>query len=290
MSNVPVTYLLEYSQYPENVRRSILREFSVNGGKYVVLGDRMISQIVRKPEFAGVLQKELADEGLQFMDSHAPFGFELDMNNPDAFRIATLRHTLHLHIAAMLNVKTMTIHIGNKCHFPDVSVDEQIDRICGMISRLLPVAEELDVTVCIENIWTQINTPEKLLQIKSHFPSDHLGFCLDAGHANIMDNGRLYPEGVARNYWMRDNSGEPCWDENIAEKMLPYVVNCHLHDNYGDRDQHQLPGKGNINWQKLQTLLDQAPRLQVIQCETLAIRNSLAIKEMTATFKAMFNN
>lgn len=289
MKNIPVTYLVSQFPQPEKVRRSILRELAVNGVKHIVLGDAMISEIVRNPAFAQTLQKEAAVEGLSFMDSHAPFGKALDMNNPDEGGIVSTAQKLHLHIAAMFGIKTMTIHVGNNYYFQDAPLEVQRNRICRRLEKLLPVAEELGIIICIENIWFKINTPEQLLFIKERFPSDNLGFCFDSGHANIMQHGHKFPEGIARTSWDKDNSGEPSWDDRVLEKMLPYIVNCHLHDNSGDRDQHTLPGDGVIDWQKVKNLLMQAPRLQVIQSEVIFERNSLAIKNVVKKFDEIFN-
>ena len=289
MKNIPVTYLVSQIPQPEKVRRSILRELAVNGVKHIVLGDAMISEIVRNPAFAQTLQKEAAAEGLSFMDSHAPFGKALDMNNPDAGGIVSTAQKLHLHIAAMFGIKTMTIHVGNNYYFQDAPLEVQRDRICRRLEKLLPVAEELGIIICIENIWFKINTPEQLLFIKERFPSDNLGFCFDSGHANIMQHGHKFPEGIARTSWDKDNSGEPSWDDRVLEKMLPYIVNCHLHDNSGDRDQHTVPGDGVIDWQKVKNLLMQAPQLQVIQSEVIFERNSLAIKNVVKKFDEIFN-
>ena len=289
MKNIPVTYLVSQFPQPEKVRRSILHELAVNGVRNIVLGDAMISEIVRNPAFAQTLQKEAAAEGLSFMDSHAPFGKALDMNNPDAGGIVSTAQKLHLHIAAMFGIKTMTIHVGNNYYFQDAPLEAQRDRICRRLEKLLPVAEELGIIICIENIWFKINTPEQLLFIKERFPSDNLGFCFDSGHANIMQHGHKFPEGIARTSWAKDNSGEPSWDDRVLEKMLPYIVNCHLHDNSGDRDQHTIPGDGVIDWQKVKNLLMQAPRLQVIQSEVIFERNSLAIKNVVKKFDEIFN-
>ena len=289
MKNIPVTYLVSQIPQPEKVRRSILRELAVNGVKHIVLGDAMISEIVRNPAFAQTLQKEAAAEGLSFMDSHAPFGKALDMNNPDAGGIVSTAQKLHLHIAAMFGIKTMTIHVGNNYYFTDAPLEVQRDRICRRLEKLLPVAEELGIIICIENIWFKINTPEQLLSIKERFPSENLGFCFDSGHANIMQHGHKFPEGIARTSWEKDGSGEPSWDDRVLEKMLPHIVNCHLHDNSGDRDQHTIPGDGVTDWQKVKNLLMQAPRLQVIQSEVIFERNNLAIKNVVKKFDEIFN-
>ena len=289
MKNIPVTYLVSQFPQPEKVRRSILHELAVNGVRNIVLGDAMISEIVRNPAFAQTLQKEAAAEGLNFMDSHAPFGKALDMNNPDAGGIVSTAQKLHLHIAAMFGIKTMTIHVGNNYYFQDASLEVQRDRICRRLEKLLPVAEELGIIICIENVWFKINTPEQLLFIKEHFPSDNLGFCFDSGHANIMQHGHKFPEGIARTSWDKDNSGEPSWDDRVLEKMLPYIVNCHLHDNDGITDYHTIPGRGNVDWKNILPMLLKAPRLQVLQSEVQMFRNGLSIKETVESFEHVFS-
>lgn len=291
MKNIPISFYLDYSHYEEPVRRSLLHEFAVNGGKYIVLNERMVSTVLHDPEMMTIFQNELADEGLQFMDSHAPFGMNIDLNMPrtEELTALALRHKLHLHIAAMCNVKTMTVHVGNDARYSEVPLDKQIDNISRMLDILLPEAEACGVIICIENIWYRNNTPESLLKIKSGFDSDFLGFCYDSGHANIMNNGRLHANSRAHDGWRAVGEETPKWDDQILEKMLPHIVNCHLHDNDGAADQHDLPGNGCIDWQKTVDLLNQAPRLQVIQSEVISLRNRLAIKTVLDKFAQLFN-
>ena len=142
--------------------------------------------------------------------------------------------------------------------------------------------------MALENSWDRANSADSLLKIKALYPTDYLGFCYDSGHANIIDNGRLYPNGVAWERWQALGIAEPVWEDQTLEKMLPYVVNCHLHDNDGSRDAHDLPGRGNVNWAKTVSLLRQAPRLQVIQCEVNYLINTIAIREMVETFDKLF--
>ena len=156
------------------------------------------------------------------------------------------------------------------------------------LSELLPEAEKCGITICIENIWFRINTPDMLLKIKSHFPTPNLGFCYDAGHANLMTNGRAFADGAASKAW--GMFGEtPDWDDPILEKMLPHIVNCHLHDNDGFEDSHQLCGKGNVDWKKVVSLLKTAPRLKNIQCESISTKHAFSVKEMIETTNAVLN-
>ena len=91
-----------------------------------------------------------------------------------------------------------------------------------------------------------------------------------------------------RSYWAKCNAGEPAWDDDILGKMLPELINCHLHDNYGNIDEHDLPGKGNINWEKTVRLLQQAPRLKAIQSEVIINRVNVSVKELVEKFKELF--
>lgn len=288
--SLPITYYLDFSTMAEKVRRSYLHEAASCGIKHLVLNDRIIAQIMRDPAWAQVMKKELADEGLSFLDAHAPFGWTFDMNTAyvDERPTTMLRHQLHLHIARLMDVDTITIHIGNDYRFPEVPLQTHLDRICEMLDNLLPVAEECKVCLCIENIWLRNSTPEMLWFFKDKFPSEYLGFCYDAGHANIMNNGRYHATSRAHTGWAAVGVDTPEWDDKILEKMLPNVVTCHLHDNYGDEDQHDLPGNGNVNWAKERELLYKAPKLRQLQSEVIITRNDLSIKAVADKFNEIF--
>ena len=288
MSKAVLTFSLAITEVPDAARRSMLREFAANGGKHLVLTSYLISRILRDPAFAGVIKAELAEHGLDFVDSHAPFGPLLDLNSPEPVTPRLAYHKLHLAIGEMMNVDTMTIHIGNDHIAPGDSTDVQIDRISALLDELLPEAEKRNIVITIENIWLPINTPENLWKIKNRFDTPYLGFCYDAGHANIMNNGRLHADGRAQQGWKAVGIDTPQWDDQILEKMLPQVVTCHLHDNYGDEDQHDLPGNGNVDWNHVRELLCKAPRLKQLQSEVLINRNSLAIKDLADKFNELF--
>ncbi len=286
MSSVPVTFLHEFDSINDRIRPLIMREFAANGAKYLVLTDTLIKQILGKVSLERQLMKEMDAEGLSFMDAHAPFGPYLDLNCPipEARPEMLLRHKLTLQICASMGVKTITIHTGNDVAYPEYPLEEQFDAIKRSLDELLPIAESLGITICIENIWFKINTPERLLAIKECFPTDALGFCYDAGHANLMDKGRNFPDSNPFKAWGGDT---PSWDNTILEKMLPHVVNCHLHDNDGIRDLHHNIGRGTINWPHIVGLLKQAPRLKVVQSEVL-FSEPCAIRELVEGFNTLW--
>ena len=286
MFNVPVTYLFDFECTDEKTRPYVMHEFASNGAKHLVLSDTMISMIMRSRKLQDQVLSEMAEEGLSFCDAHAPFGPKNDLFCADeAIRPQMLlRQKLVLQITADMGVKTITIHTGNETNQPGVPLDVQSDCVRRSLDELLPFAESLGVTVCIENIWWQINTPERLLAIKAHFPTDALGFCYDAGHANLMDKGRNFPESSPFRVW---GETPPHFDDHILEKMLPHVVNCHLHDNNGITDQHLNPGRGNIDWKKIIPLLKTAPRLAVVQSEVIPVRVRDSVRDICAKFREL---
>lgn len=290
---VPLTYLYDFSAVNEQAYPYIMSEFAANGAKNLVLTDYFISRIFQSYGFADNLKKQMADAGLKFVDSHAMFGPRLDLCTPLPHdrRIAVHRLNMTLEILAYMDVDTITVHVGNNVRQPEEyrSVEQNIDRIEDMLSQILPTAEKLGITVCIENIWFPTNTPEVLLGIKEHFPTDALGFCFDAGHANLCEKGHLHENGGAHGQVWQDFYGKaPVWDDKIGEKMLPHIVNCHLHDNDGNADYHRCPGAGNIDWKKTADLLRKAPRLKCIQSEVIPTRDNLPIKTLCETFRNIF--
>ena len=77
-------------------------------------------------------------------------------------------------------------------------------------------------------------------------------------------------------------------EEKIAERLRPYIVNCHIHDNYGARDDHDLPGNGTIDWKRIVPILLNAPRIQSIQSEVLCARRSTPIRTVAENIHALF--
>ena len=288
MFSVPVTYLYEFEHITEKMRPVVMAEFARYGAEYLVLSDTLIQQIISNAGTADKLLQEMKDAGLSFCDAHAPFGPQFDMNCPwrEKRPMMLTRLKLALEICAYMKVDTITIHLGNN-HFAPASAisdEEHIHLMKESLSELLPIAEKLGITICIENIWFSVNTPDVLNTIKAEFPTDALGFCYDAGHANIMDKGRTYGTGNAWRGWNASGKPVPQWEDQALEKMLPHVVNCHLHDNTGWSDAHQIPGDGCIDWVHIIRQLKKAPRLKVIQSEVLPVRAKVNIPELVATF------
>jgi len=101
------------------------------------------------------------------------------------------------------------------------------------LRKLIWVAEENDITLCLENTEEK---PSEIRKIIDKIPK--LWFCLDIGHANIFGNT---PSG-------------------FITHLRELTEHVHIHDNHGGDseadDIHLIPGEGNIDFSKtLQDLL-----------------------------------
>ena len=290
MFNVPVTFVSPCGGLEnEESRRYIYHEFASNGAKHMVLTCQLMKKILIDETMIQDLSNQLRWEGLDFVDAHATYGELLDMNCPiKSYRPRMLEiHRREIEICAALGIKTLTIHIGNNGWMNEPEyLDLGYNRACieDTISQLLPVAEANGVTVCIENIWFQTNTPEELLRYKELFPSENLGLCYDAGHANMMSCQPGMPRPLLTFWKEKNNIDAIPFDDHILEKMLPHVVNCHLHDNDVSWDQHYNIGMGTVNWQKIIPLLKSAPKLKCIQSEVDGRSKIIGIKDVVDKF------
>ncbi|MBR7127444.1 MAG: sugar phosphate isomerase/epimerase [Lentisphaeria bacterium] len=268
--NIPITFHNYLAEFSEKTRPFVMKEFAANGAKHLIISDQLFLQLMQDSTLAKKLMHEMAQEGLSFVDSHAPSGRLLDLNCPDlSFRSEMInRHKIVLNIAASMGVKTVTIHCGLDFVTKEVPLETHVARTKEALEKLLDEAEKCGVIIAIENIWTPNCHPDVLLDIKKDFPTDYLGFCYDSGHANLIDKNHVNCFNQTQNDWIKIlNLPEVKWEDRALEKMLPHVVSCHLHDNDGSCDQHRLIGTGNIDWKHIKKLLMQAPRLQCIQSE-----------------------
>ena len=294
MFHVPLTYLCDFEHCAgQSARRFYMQAFAELGARHIVLSDTLIKMIFENIDLIADMKRDAAELGLDFVDAHAPFDPLLDLCCPDkAYQRHLVAAGLHaLEVCAMFGVDTITFHTGNMGGGipipPGATVATYLDNISASLEGLLPKAEELGIVVCIENIWYPNNTPESLLEIKRRFPTDALGFCFDSGHANLMSTKEQANEGNAANHAF-DGAGVPRHhDDRVLEKMLPHVVNCHLHDNDAINDQHFTPGHGNIDWRHVIGLLRQAPRLRNIQSEVIPIARREPLCGIVAAFRKL---
>ena len=90
MFRIPVTYFFSFGKAGESLRPYLMHEFAVNGAKHLVLANDLIGMIMQDHTVADRLRKDMADEGLSFLDAHSPFGVQLPWT---ASRVNRVRRT-----------------------------------------------------------------------------------------------------------------------------------------------------------------------------------------------------
>ena len=74
------------------------------------------------------------------------------------------------------------------------------------------------------------------------------------------------------------------------ERLLPHIVTCHLHDNFAVKDDHDLPGRGSVDWKSVFAKLRTAPRLKCMQSEVIAVKHAIPVKTLVETFEKLREN
>ena len=289
LNKLPLTYFFEWDAVDERARRMVMAEFAANGAKHLVLTHTLLKMLCGTPSLYRKLAAEIADAGLSFVDAHAPFRSECDLwlPIPEYRRQMIARRKFELQLVADYGVNTCTIHVGN-WPYPGHTLEEYRDAVRRSLEELVPVAEKLDVTICLENLYKPLNLPDAIVGFVEEFRSDHLGLCFDAGHANVLARGGEYPDGTAYNSCASMGT-TPVWDARALDKMLPHIVNCHLHDNRVRKDDHDLPGTGTVDWKNVLEKLAAAPRLRCLQSEVEPLRHGIPISKLCAAFRRLLS-
>jgi len=109
------------------------------------------------------------------------------------------------------------------------------------IERLLPKAEELDLTLAIETVSYKPNkrarypTSEEIAAFVRSFESDHLRACIDLNHSNIVESL-----------------------SHVASNFTSLIANIHVSDNRGLEEEHLPPGEGVIDFETALCALSRA--------------------------------
>lgn len=136
-----------------------------------------------------------------------------------------------MEICAFLDCPYIVVH-GFKLAGALGSEQAEWDRTEEFLNLLAPMAKELGITVCMENIYTNVGNhivegpccdarkaAARIDRINEEYGAEVLGFCLDTGHANL----------IGLNF------------EDFITTLGKRLKVLHIHDNDGIEDLHQIP-------------------------------------------------
>jgi len=138
--------------------------------------------------------------------------------------------------ASQFGVKKLTLHLG----FVDLEKDRNsyIEHIVFVLKDLCEFAKGYGMYVMLENMPSKNElgySPDEIFTIIKLVNVENLKFILDTGHANVSE------------YEIID----------YVNLLKEYLLHLHLNDNDGSRDMHAPFGKGNIDFKKFLTLMEE---------------------------------
>jgi sugar phosphate isomerase/epimerase len=137
-------------------------------------------------------------------------------------------------LAEFFKPKTVVFHSGYEKWRFDGDVGLWLESSLQTWRLIVNQAEEMGLTLAIENVFDDVLDPIKNLLEEIHSPN--LRFCFDTGHHNVFSKTPL-------NTWF--------------EAVGRYLIEVHLHDNHKERDEHLPMGEGDFDFDQFFSLLSQ---------------------------------
>ena len=266
------TYFFDWQNFRSfDLQERMMAEFAENGAKNIVLISSLLERLINEPNFRMALKDSMKRMGLKFSGCHGIWGGDKDLACEDKqyFHRSIENHKLAIGYAADFGCKTYVVHVGAQCCYYRPYDEQKIrDLACKSLELLIPTAEKEGVIIAVENSYEPTNAADEVLYYIDKFPSPWVGACFDAGHANMLKSAGKEISKYDYEDMFRPWGNNIVFEDHTLEKMFPHIVTCHLHDNDGYRDLHQLPGEGTINWDEIFQTLVRCPRIQEMQVET----------------------
>jgi sugar phosphate isomerase/epimerase len=171
---------------------------------------------------------------VQAFSMHAPLYPDREMGRAGAPAVNVLHPEKARRIDAMDEIKraletadqlafhNLIVHLGER---DDKWSPRTIEYALSALEHLEAFAQPLGVHLLVENLLSEATTPEHLMLILEMTHLDHVGVCLDAGHAHMT-------VGV----------------QSAIGTLGDRIASVHVHDNHGLKDEHLWPGAGSIDW------------------------------------------
>ncbi len=151
-----------------------------------------------------------------------------------------------LEAAEQIPFRSCVLHLGQK---DDKWCTRTLDDSLTAIEHLKAFAGPLGIQLLLENLSNDFATPAHLVEIVQVGHFNGVGFCLDTGHAHLAE---LSPEWMTSyRSRLQEKFGENVQlNDGIVEAFEVFgakLVELHLHDNGGARDEHCWPGEAPSN-------------------------------------------
>lgn len=134
------------------------------------------------------------------------------------------------------------------------------------LGNLAAHAEPRGVRFALENTGPTGYTgdPVRLVDLMRDLGAANVGVVIDTGHRNL--------------------SGDPAAALLLVQEHL---ITLHLHDNHGERDEHLLPGRGDIAWEEVMEALRDGGYPGVLMYEVNRVEDLAELKQNAAWLQSL---
>ncbi len=174
-------------------------------------------------------QKQIADAyGIRFYQAHGPW--PMDDTTADKRKANMEYFKRSVRGCRYLGCPNLVVHPlmpEGWSQELDSDLAEKLNR--EFLAKLAEYARQYDVTICVENMpfaFQRLARTAELVRVVKELGFDNLGICVDTGHCNVLG----------------DDPGDCV---RLCGSLMKAV---HIHDNFGNGDDHLIPFVGNINW------------------------------------------
>lgn len=211
--NVPYPLLKE--------RIGQLKEYRLNPEIYL---SGNILDTLKKDEFARACD-ELKNAGLS-ITFHAPY-LDMSPGSPDIKIRAVVLERMNqiIDLAEIAKPKAIVVHGGyDKWRF-DGNMDMWLKNSLEVWPLIVRRAGKIGTRLAMENVFDDI--PEPISRLLNAMDSPHFGHCFDVGHFRLFSK-------VSMEEWFR--------------QLGKRIIEVHIHDNNGGKDEHLPPEDGDIDF------------------------------------------
>lgn len=148
-------------------------------------------------------------------------------------------------IAEVMMPKSIVFHSGYEKWKYALKTDLWLEKSLQTWEPLSQRARDMGLKIAIENIFE--DEPYNLWLLMKSMGSEHFGICFDTGHFNLFSKLPLID-------WL--------------EKLSPYIIELHLHDNNKTSDEHLAIGNGTFDFTALFSFLKDRELIYTIEGHT----------------------
>jgi len=193
------------------------------------------------PETADSIASRFARRGIRVASLHAPLYPDVRTYKKDRWYSLSSGEESHRAASVAATAAAGRWLAGNgggtfvvHTHFPaERWYPERWETFHRSLYELLDTIPR-NVRIAVENTPLPSGDISVILDIVKRYPPDRVGVCLDLGHSNI--------------------GGDP---PSAVRAAAPRLIHLHVSDNLSERDDHLVPGRGTIPWERtIASLLD----------------------------------